>query len=185
MKPFKGTKNRTGGFTLMELLVVVSIMVILAGLTMGVMTYVNQKQAVEQAKVQLGLLELALEDYYSENGAYPTNYRDDGKSGSDDVQKALFPPSKSEKVYLAELDPNNDTQGWIAGSGNSFMILDPWGNEYRYRTNRTLSNGTVRVYASNPGFDIWSCGPDGDTKTGKNGDYDPEDPKNRDDIRSW
>lgn len=123
MKPFKGKPNRTSGFTLMELLVVVSIMVILAGLTMGVMTFVNQKQAIEQAKVQLGLLELALEDYYSENGEYPSNYRDDGKNGSDDIQRALFPSSTASKVYLAELDPDNDTQGWLSGSGNNYKIL--------------------------------------------------------------
>ncbi|MFC7336105.1 prepilin-type N-terminal cleavage/methylation domain-containing protein [Haloferula chungangensis] len=185
MKQSKGTKNRARGFTLMELLVVVSIMVILAGLTMGVMSYVNQKQAVEQAKVQLGLLELALEDYYSENGEYPPNTRDDGTGGTDEIQKALFPTTANSKIYLAELNPDNDTQGWLSGTTGNYEILDPWGEPFRYRTNRTLSNGTVRVYASNPGFDIWSCGPDGQTKTGSKGDYDPDDELNRDDIRLW
>ena len=183
MKHFKGTNKRRRGFTLMELLVVVSIMVILAGLTMGVMGYVNQKQANETAKVQLGLLELALEDYYSENGEYPLNARADGTGGIDDVQEALFPRDKTKKVYLTELDPQNDTQGWLSGTTGSIDILDPWGNPYRYRTNNPARK--TRIYASNPGFDLWSCGPDGVTTAGSNGEYHTEDSKNRDDVRLW
>lgn len=180
MKQSKGAKNHAKGFTLMELMVVISIMVILAGLTLGLMGYVNQKQATQSARVQLGLLELALEDYHSENGEYPLNGSDDGTGGTSLIQETLFPPTVGEKVYLTELDPENDTQGWLSGSTGDIDILDPWGVEYRYRTNH---NGTV--FAANPGFDIWSCGPDGVTNTGSNGDYDPEDPKNLDDIRLW
>lgn len=169
----------------MELLVVVSIMVVLAGLTMGTMGFVSQMQAKKQAEVQLGLLELALEDYYSENGEYPANARTDGSGGTDDIYKALFPADEDSKIYLSELDPENDTQGWLSGSGSNYEILDPWGSPFRYRTNRVLSNGSLRVYAANPGFDIWSCGPDGETATGSSGGYDPEDEENLDDIRLW
>ncbi|MEP4079248.1 prepilin-type N-terminal cleavage/methylation domain-containing protein [Haloferula sp.] len=180
MNHFKRAKKNAKGFTLMELLVVVSIMVILAGLTLGVMSYVNQKQAMEQAKIQLGLLELALEDYNSEKGEYPANTRSTGTRGSDEIHRALFPMEDDDaKVYLTELDPLNDSQGWLSGSGNDWQILDPWGEEYRYRTNTA-----TRINAVNPGFDLWSCGPDGTTRVSR-GQYDPEHEDNLDDIRLW
>jgi len=181
MKHLKASRNRAKGFTLMELLVVVSIMVILAGLTMGVMSYVNQKQAIEQAKVQLGLLDLSLEDYHSEQGKYPVSTRSDGKNGTKRIQSALFPANNSEKIYLTELDPDNDSMGWLSGTNaGNIQILDPWGTEYRYR-----ASTATKVVSANPGFDLWSCGPDGETNAGRSGAYDPEDPKNVDDIRLW
>lgn len=177
--------QRPGGFSLMELLVVIVIIVILAGLTVGGYKFVSERQAKEKAKVQLGLLQVAIEDFHSETGMYPGEERtdrdawtEDGKTGTKVLTKYLFPTSRSEKVYLVELDPDNDQQGWREGA----LIVDPWGNPYRYRANRPLPNGRVRVYAANPGYDIWSSGPDGESETSANGGYDPDDDKNKDDI---
>jgi hypothetical protein len=60
----------------------------------------------------------------------------------------------SATIYLSELDPINDTQKWIDGTGATSTIQDPWGQEYRYR------RGTG---AMNPDYDLWSTGPDGDS----------------------
>ncbi|MGB6221008.1 prepilin-type N-terminal cleavage/methylation domain-containing protein [Haloferula sp.] len=192
MKHFEGIGRRPQGFTLMELLVVVSIMVILAGLTMGLMSYVNQKQASETAKVQLGLLELAIEEYKADNGVYPGGRRSYSSRPTDraimELQEALFPSQervngKPTKIYLTELDPDNDTQGWLSGTNRkSIEIVDPWGTFYNYRTNDPDSSNTI---TANPGFDLWSSGPDGQTNAGSRGDYDPEDSKNIDDVRLW
>ena len=165
----------------MEMLVVISIIVILAGLTIGGFAFVNQKQARDKAKLQIGLLQLALEDYRSDNGEFPEAKSSSGANQSNKIYRALFPASAAEKVYLSQLDPNNDGQGWLAGqtSGN-LRIYDPWGEEYRYRTAGT---GSVS-YAVNPDFDLWSAGPDGKTNA-RRGAYDPEHPDNLDDIRGW
>lgn len=173
--------NRQSGFTLMEMLVVISIIVILAGLSFGGFNYVKAKQAREQAKLQVKLLSLALEEYKADNGVFPENGVRDGKGGTTEIYKALYPQEANGKVYLPELNPENDPQGWLGGaSGNGpHEILDPWGNEYRYRTNRSNS---PRPYASNPDFDLWSVGPDGETEAGANGGYDPTESKNLDDI---
>lgn len=171
----------------MELLVVVSIMVILAGLSLGILGYVNNKDALERAKIQLGLLETALESYKSENGEYPQSTRPDGTGGTNEMFQKLFPKNEDEKVYLPQLDPENDPIGWLSSSGRTanyatMEILDPWANEFRYRS--APNTGRGGPVSANPGYDLWSSGPDGKS-TASRGDYDPKHPDNLDDIRLW
>lgn len=195
MKQASLRKRATAGFSLMELLVVISIIVILAGLTIGSMSYVNQAQARKQAEIQIALLQSALQDYQSEQGEFPLWAEPSGREGSLVIYRALYPVLAGDelelgkKVYLAQLDPNNDSQGWVGGGGGSGnalggrKIIDPWATEYYYRTNNPedASNGI----AANPDFDLWSAGPDGKTEPGANGNYDSKHPYNLDDIRGW
>jgi type II secretory pathway pseudopilin PulG len=164
------------------MLVVISIIVILSGLTIGGFAFVSQKQAREQAKVQIGLLQLALEDYRSDFGEYPPAPSGNGNRQTNKIYEVLYPRNVNAKVYLPQLDPQNDAQGWLNGqtSGNNLRIYDPWGEEYRYRTPGD-SGGSFSV---NPDFDLWSAGPDGQTTAGQ-GTYDPNHPNNLDDIRGW
>ena len=185
MKHQSRPQTHRAGFTLMELLVVISIIVILSGLTVGGFAFVNQRQAKSQAKIQIGLLQLALEDYKSDNGEYPIGRSSTGTGQTGNIYEALFPSNSNEKVYLAELDPKNDSQGWLGGqtSGTQLTIYDPWGTEYYYRCNDPAR--PTRSYSANPDFDLWSAGPDGKTNAGSRGSYDPEHPDNLDDIRGW
>ena len=176
--------RRARGFTLMELLVVISIIVILAALTVGGFNYANQKQARSKAKLQIELLQNALEEYKMDTGGYPVHPVSNGKNGTAKVYKALYPTSLSEKVYLADLNPDSDKQGWLAGqTGTNLKLYDPWGTEYFFRTNNPAQPD--RSIASNPDFDLWSAGPDGKTQAGSNGDYDPNFRDNLDDVRGW
>ena len=59
------------GFTLIELMAVITIIVILAGLVVGGLGFVNDRQAKEKAKVQIALLSKAIEEYKLDNGVYP------------------------------------------------------------------------------------------------------------------
>ena len=180
------SKKKAGGFTLMELLVVMTIVAALAALTAGGFKMVKQKQRTQQGKIQVHLLQMALEDYATDHGEYPFHAEQSGKGGTDEIFNALYPTVASdEKVYLAELDPDNDTQDWLQGQNGTenLTIYDPWGNEYYYRTNDP-ENPDVTT-AANPDFDLWSAGPDGRTEPGANGNYDPKSPDNLDDIRGW
>jgi type II secretion system protein G len=147
--------RRRRGFTLIELLVVITIIVILAGLSMGGFSYIARKQAEEQTRIQISLLEKALEEYKLDNGEYP-----DSAGGNLALFNALYgdgaatPPTG--KIYLAELDPRNNRQGWIepTTAGGFSRLIDPFGNNYIY------TRGDKQT-AKNPDFDLASPGKDG------------------------
>ncbi|QTN34405.1 type II secretion system protein [Akkermansiaceae bacterium] len=139
------------GFTLIELLVVITIIVILAALSVGGFNYVTQKQALSQAAIQISLLDNALEDYKLDNGDYPP------AGNSNSLYRILYwdpanatPPGK---IYVNQLDPINNKQGWTEGTGANVKIMDPWGGEYIYRIGSDPK-------AKNPDFDILSKGKD-------------------------
>lgn len=158
------------GFTLIELLAVITIIVILAGLTVGGMSYVNEKQAIEKAKVQIKLLENAIEEYKLDNGSYPGTTANTPVAGnvSNQLYKALYLDgfTNQTRIYLPQLDPNDTKQGWLGGTGVNRTIVDPWGNEYRYR------KGTN---AQNPDFDLWSTGKNGRPTNGVSTHSDAKD----------
>jgi general secretion pathway protein G len=141
------------GFTLIELLVVITIIAILAGLSLGGYSYVIRKQADEQARVQISLLEKAIEDYKLDNGEYPAS-----ATGTTGLYEALYKKGLGAdpvgKIYIAELDPNNQRFGWIKDAGGVITIVDPYQAEYIYRRGDD-------PLAKNPDFDLASPGKDG------------------------
>ncbi len=170
--------RKRSGFTLIELLAVITIIVILAGIVVGGMKFAQEKQAREKAKLQVSLIGKALEEYKLDNGSYPAANSATGTGQSNLLFKALYwdgasDATKTKKIYLAELDPANTKQGWVEGTGDSALIKDPWGSEYRYRTGNS---------AVNPDFDFWSVGKDGKTSTSTT---TPDNKDTRDDVRNF
>lgn len=138
----------TQGFTLIELLIAIAIVMVLAGLSFGGFQHVQRKQKDDKARVQISLLENAIEDYFADKGVYP-----DSATGSSGLYDDLYgTPNNTlgQKVYLGELDPNSNRQGWTKTTSPG--IFDPFGNEYIYRTG---------AQARNPDFDLLSLGNDG------------------------
>lgn len=142
------------GFTLIELLVVIAIIAILAAMSVGGFNYVSKKQKFSTAELQINLLSSALEEYKLDNGDYPSD------TSSNGLFQALYweGASNSEKIYISQLDPENNKQGWTSGTGASTTIIDPWGQEYIYRLGSDAD-------ARNPDFDLISKGPDTDEST--------------------
>jgi prepilin-type N-terminal cleavage/methylation domain-containing protein len=188
-------RNARAGFSLIEMLAVISIIVILASLVVGGMGFVSEKQAKSKALVQMALISKALEEYKLDFGTYPvTDNPLKGEGTSKILFKALYWDSnndgkgavvgnttgdENQKIYLAELDPADNRQGWTSGTPSiTTRILDPWGNEYRYRT-AVNAAGTSNSNTQNPDFDLWSVGKDGKTNPGS-----PKDKVNADDIKS-
>ena len=83
-----------------------------------------------------------------------------------------------QKIYISELDPEHNKQGWTEGKKSEVILIDPWGQEYHFRSGRT-TDGKANPQAVNPDVDIWSSGPDG--KTSLSGDTKDT----KDDIKNW
>ncbi len=176
-------RRRAAGFSLIELVAVMAIIVVLAGLTITMLIQAKDKQNISKTKVQLALLENALADYHLDNGSYPSNTDAEGRKGSEVLYTKLYYEgyearqngTASPKIYAAKLDPANNTKGgeaWIEGSGANARVVDPWGESYRYRSGDAPN-------AVNPDFDLWSCGPDQKTSA------DPKAAACMNDITSW
>jgi len=192
------SRNHRPGFTLIELMSVIVIIVILAGMVVGGLGFVNEKQARSKAQVQIALLSKALEEYRLDFGNYPpTANRTDaqiqtgvGTATSNILFRALYfdsdndnirvPADTDQKIYLPELDPATSKQGWNAGvATTATTITDPWGNQYCYRTAKSAT-GARNTATQNPDFDLWSMGKNGLSRPSGNSTNDRR--NNADDI---
>lgn len=104
-------RNRRRGFTLMEVLVVLAILVMLFGMAVPKIMERYKTARINTAKTQLGLFKQALEHYYMDVKSYPT---------SEQGLQAL-----AERP--ADLD---ESVAW--GKYLDEVPRDPWGHDYRY-----------------------------------------------------
>ncbi len=66
-------KAAPDGFTILELLVVLTIIIVLAGLILATSGYVQDKGARSRTEVEIAAISAALENYKADNGMYPSN----------------------------------------------------------------------------------------------------------------
>ena len=130
----KNKHSKQAGFTLIELMVVVVIIAILAGLIIPRFMGETDKAKQAKAKMQIESLESALKMYKLDNGSYPT---------TEQGLKALV-----EAPTVGNL-PKNWRQGGYLEKGK--IPKDPWDHEYVY-----VSPG------SHGDFDLSSLGADGE-----------------------
>lgn len=108
----KSRRNRTAGFTLVELLVVLAILGLLAGLVgPQVMKFLGSSKT-KTAKLQVDSLSGTLDMYRLETGRYPTN----------------------EQGLQALVENPGDVSNWNGPYLKKDQVpSDPWGFEYQYR----------------------------------------------------
>ena len=161
--------------TLGELLTVLAIIAILAGLTLGAVRGVRTRTAITQAKAELSLLAQALEAYRRHYGDYPRTGAmpqatpiptDTITAGSAEAQllnalagklgPALMPMDGEDCVAMDHFTlETSSLPDEATPAANCF--LDPWGHRYLYYYRRT--NGTDAWMV--PGYVLYSAGPDG------------------------
>ncbi|MBU0650750.1 type II secretion system protein GspG [bacterium] len=174
---FMGNKK---GFTLLELLTVISIMIILAGIVMPALNRARLKAYQAKAKAQIAGLELALSMFESDVGYYPStdgayrtlpaelftenpaNWITDGLN-----QSSWIPQSLRTSGITTVNGWNGPYVEFKEKEVDSGYAIDPWASGFKYR-----SPGN-----NNRSFDLYSVGPD--TK-----DH-VSDGSSSDDIKSW
>ena len=138
---------RTGekGFTLMELLIVIGIIIVIAAAVLTVIPGMRQKTQEKATKAFMERLEVALEQYYDDNRSYPS-----GDITS--VKTTLAPSDPTSKQYI-EFDDSE-----VNGSD----IVDYWGNSFVYATPGTQNTGTYDLYSTGVDGASASSGDDAD-----------------------
>lgn len=67
--------HRPAAFTLIEMLVVIAVIGILAGMFIGIYPAVNEKRVRARVKAEIALLVIAIEDFKKDQGFYPPDNR--------------------------------------------------------------------------------------------------------------
>ncbi len=131
--------SRRRGFTLMEVLVVLAILVMLVGMVVPKILGTQKKADISAAKTQIGMLKACLERYALDCKTYP--------STEQGLQALLEKP--------ADMDESVAWGGPYISSQE--LPKDPWAHDYGYEYPPTRGTGDMP--------DIWSRGPDGEDDT--------------------
>src|SRR5207248_3415008 len=163
---------RYNAFTLIELVLVVGIIIVLAGLVLSTVGYARKKGARARAETEIAAMSAACENYKADNGVYP---RDNPTPGYTDALDARQNGDPTQSIYanaslylFTQLSGLNQNQTPITGArsyfsfkpqmlsidtnGNVTAIKDPVGNSYGYST----ANQSDATKGYNPTFDLWS-----------------------------
>jgi type II secretory pathway pseudopilin PulG len=161
-----------GAFTLIELLVVMAIIIVLAGLILSTVGYVQKKGARARAETEIAAISAALESYKADNGIYPRdttitdtlNARVSGDPMSTSYQQASLYLYIQLSGTNADRTPITGARSYFAFKPNQLspsdqaqpvqFIRDPFGNSYGYSTANQADPITPKGY--NPTFDLWS-----------------------------
>src|SRR6266536_4570372 len=79
-----------GAFTLIELIVVITIIIILTGLVLSTVGYAQKKGARARAETEIAAISAALESYKADNAIYPRNSQTDLLNSTNDGNPADY-----------------------------------------------------------------------------------------------
>lgn len=145
--------RRVGAWTLLEILMVMAIIAILAGMSFGIATGSRRRAAIARTEIELGVLASALEAYRSHYGDYPwipnplpTGLSDNGEVLFNALAGKLGPRGAVLKtnlvgdsgrafVDLSRFNLASEASSALpthAGGVVANAFVDPWGNPYSY-----------------------------------------------------
>jgi type II secretory pathway pseudopilin PulG len=156
------TPAPTLGYTIVELLIVMTIILVLVGLILATSGYVHNKGARSRAEAEIAAMSAALENYKADNGVYPADISVNARNQGNPTQYQTASTTLYQKLIG---DINGDGQpdtgasaymtfkpNQLGGSGATQFIKDPFSNSYGYST----IYGTDATKGYNPTFDLWS-----------------------------
>jgi type II secretory pathway pseudopilin PulG len=174
-------ERRCKAFTLIELMVVFTIIIILAGLVLSTVGYVQKKGARARAETEIAAMSAACESYKADNGIYPTNPDTNALNAqtvgnpcsyqaaslylyeqlSGDTNANFQPGAKSYFTFKPNMLGTSPTTTTDA-CGNTLTpttvryIRDPFGNIYGYSTIDNPVADPSPTPGYNPTFDLWT-----------------------------
>ena len=189
--PFASTSRKA--FTLLELLVVISIIAVLAGILLPVTGSVMNNARKVQAKNTEVQIVNAVKSFQTDYGVYPVT-TDQSASGANDVTFGINDPHSAlltdclrddgygndtlntrHVVYLEMPSVKNSTNQKNGIGLTDGQPYDPWGNVYIIRVDSSYDNAVQNPYTANAGYQtlgtgviVWSLGKDMQTGTDKN-----------------
>jgi prepilin-type N-terminal cleavage/methylation domain-containing protein len=179
-------RTRHGAFTIIELLVVLTIILVLAGLLLTGIMAANRAVTRARCRTEITNMMMALQEYFNQFADYPTggvDSMDDGNldnNPADDVGAGKIPADPNHptvaELQLYTLMTRLTIEGGSRTVGpyynpnqvqvrNKATILDQWGSPYRYLKDgrrTTLGANGMRLPSriSKRGPVIWSIAED-------------------------
>ncbi len=178
-------KNKKA-FTLMELLTVIAVMAVLAGLLLPALNRARASARTAAAESMIASLQVALSMYNMDYGVYPASsatgtqrngnsFHADFDGGEPNNLVAALTAMTKGGPYMEFRGRDLDENPNYPQAGRNYVVLDPWGRAYVY---------TARRYSPSPGdwanvnlnhgpfypdddntenntYNIFSLGPDG------------------------
>lgn len=180
-------KKKKEGFTLIEMLVVVSIIILLIAFIVTVVVGVLKRASIRKTEALINRLGVALKTYYAEYRNFPpTDSNGDANQSLTYVMRHELPIYDPETGDLKKtLDPLIEFKSEELSSATPPRSLDAWGNPLNYYIDSVTGYGRNwkslnGEWKTNERFaDVWSNGPDG---TDDSGDFDAD---CNDDITNW
>ncbi|MGJ8695014.1 MAG: prepilin-type N-terminal cleavage/methylation domain-containing protein [Verrucomicrobiaceae bacterium] len=161
MKKFPQTRP-SRGFSLVELLTVVVIIVILATLVIGAVNKIKKSQDEKFTRTNRQNIAMHLESYAADNnGIYPV--------GENVLSMPVYQALSGDFTGRLEGEPEGEIywpellkekSNLIGKYNGQRIIIDGFGESFRYRSAVDIE-GNEDPMARNADFDIWSIGPDG------------------------
>ena len=161
---------RYNAFTLIELILVVGIIMVLAGLVLTTVGYARKKGAFARAETEIAAMSAACENYKADNGVYPANSDTNALNAQTSVDPSAY---QAASLYLynalfgataGSRTPNTGARSYFVFKPNMLFpadqtqtvqyIQDPFGSSYGYSTIQAATQDTTKGY--NPTFDLWS-----------------------------
>jgi prepilin-type N-terminal cleavage/methylation domain-containing protein len=183
------------GFTLVELLVVITIIVILAGAGFSAGNSAIQKAKKTTCLAAATAIESAVNNFYTEYGSMPSDGSQDTEFVTDeaagiDLLKALLGMDKTLNPrglkFLSAKEGKSNKNGLIYNSSSTDItgMFDPWGGPFNVKMDLDYDEkvvvqpkgaGNLSANLNGRRVAVWSDGADGISASGKAAD----------DVKTW
>ncbi len=158
-------------FTLIELITVMVIIMIMAGLVLGTGKAMRRRAKISRAESMIAALEIAITMYHADTGAYPRDNVANNIDMVDDLTNNTLGIANWQGPYIEFKDEDLNAA--------QTEVIDPWSSAYRYLI---MQGYAGNKWGNEESYNLWSHGPDTSDDS-----YDGGTPNNDfgDDIYNW